>query len=97
VLTLQIKPQNFAGSVSMDIVQIEIVAECDSDSTCAELAHQPESVRSLLNSVLIPMSREELMTKRGKQNLKKIIIEALNHHTHSGSVKNVYFSSLMIM
>ena len=81
---------------TVNLAQVEIVAECDTDETCEFIHNHPEGARSALTGVLVPMDRHELLTKRGKTRVKNSIVDGLNRWLSHGSVKTIYFSRFVI-
>jgi flagellar basal body-associated protein FliL len=76
--------------------EVEVVAECDLKKTCDFIEQHGSQARNEIINVLVPMDRDELMSRDGKRRLKKAIQDRLNAWIQDGRVENVYFSRLIV-
>jgi flagellar basal body-associated protein FliL len=81
---------------AMNMAQVEIVLECDSKETVDYLNDHMEKVRDQISSILVAIDRERLLSRSGKNELKRVIQERLNSWLGSQKIKMVYFSKLLL-
>lgn len=80
----------------LNIVEMEVVVECDTDETCMFIEGNVVKAKNQVANALNPMDREEIMSKEGKAKLKRKITHQLNTWLLRGKVLTVYFSKLVI-
>lgn len=78
------------------MAEFEIVIECDYEEACAYLDRNSDLMRSEINAVLLPMEREEVMSRDGRDKIKKTILQRLNALLPSGHIEGVYFTMFMV-
>ncbi len=78
------------------MVELEIVAFCDSSQTRNFLFDHLEQVRSQVTAVLGPVSRSELLSVEGKRQLKELLKKRLNHWLPMGKISDLYIPRMII-
>src|SRR6185312_11573456 len=90
------KEETHRAAGVMNLADLEIVVECDVKSTCDFVEGRTAQIRNLVTDVLVPMEREDLLSKSGKAALKKKIIEKINSWLPAGKIENLYFDKLVV-
>lgn len=78
------------------MAEFELVAECAMPEACSFLERNGDLMRSEVNAVLLPVDREEVTTRDGRDKIKKTITQRLNALVPVGQIEGVYFSTFMV-
>lgn len=76
--------------------EIEIVIECDSKETRYFIEDNMPRVRDQITNVLLPLERDELMTRDGKKLLKKKLLDRVNAWLPEGQVIELFFLDVIV-
>lgn len=80
----------------MNMVEIEIVAQCDTKSTCDWIEEHALQTKNEITNTLVGLERDDILSKDGKRRLKKALISKLNSWLPAGKVEEVFFSKLVV-
>jgi flagellar basal body-associated protein FliL len=80
----------------MNMAEIELVLECDSQDTRSFIEENLVQARSQITDIFLSMDRDELLSREGKRKLKKRLMERLNGWIPRGKVQSVFFSMLVV-
>jgi hypothetical protein len=78
------------------MAEFELVVECDIEATCNYLDRNTDLLRSEINAVLLPVEREEIITRDGRDKIKKTVLQRLNAAIPTGHLEGIYFTTFMI-
>ena len=65
-------------------------------AAAAQAQDNLDQVRNQITNVLLPLERDQLLSREGKKKLKKALIERLNVWLPKGKVDDVFFSKLLL-
>lgn len=100
--TLELKPLMVDGAPAgpvrgvLNMAEIEIVVECDNKDTCLYLEKNLVLVRNHVTNILLPLGRDELMSREGKKKVKKAILDRINLWLPKGRIEGLYFIKLLL-
>ena len=80
----------------MNMAEVELVIECDSQDTRSFIEENLVQARSQVTDIFLSMDRDELLSREGKRKLKKRLMERLNGWIPRGKVQSVFFSMLVV-
>lgn len=90
----------------MNIATIELIAECDTVDTCHFVEEHIVQVRDQMILILTGLEREVLMSREGKQKVKRALIDRLNRWLgdhgisdktlNKAPIENLYFNRLVL-
>jgi flagellar basal body-associated protein FliL len=83
------------SSNQLNLLELEIVLECDTADAGGVIEENKTEVRSQLTSVLLGMKADEVLTRDGKGMIRALIIERMNQWLPHGKVIRVYFSKFL--
>ena len=81
---------------TLNVAQIDLIVECDSEETCEYFGENVVQVRSQLTGILVATPRDQLLSMDGKRRVKNLIKDNLNSWIPKGKVINVYFAKLIV-
>ncbi len=95
---IDIKPSpDETGSYrSSNMAEVEIVLLCDHRETRYYIEENLAQAKNQVTNVLLPQTRDELMSREGKRKLKKMIIEKINTWLPKGKIEDLYFNKFLI-
>ncbi len=79
-----------------NLAEVEVVIECDYNSTCSYVKEHGVEARNLLIELFSDVDRRELLSRDGKDRLKRAISRKLNRWLPEGKIQNVYFPRLIV-
>jgi flagellar basal body-associated protein FliL len=79
-----------------NMAEVELTLECDSRETKDYIESHIEQAKGQVTNAFTAMYREELMSKDGKDRLKKIILDRLNAWLPDGKVTDAFFTRMLI-
>jgi len=88
------KQQLGVGEVNM--AEIEIVLLCDGQETRDFIEQSGAQVRNQMTNILVPINREELLSREGKKRLKTLMVRKLNEWLPHGKIEDVYFAKVVL-
>lgn len=78
-------------------LKTNIVLELDSDEkTSAEVSKRIPQIRDLIINVLASKTKEKIIEKEGKDQVRSEIINSINQLMTRGKVRNIYFQDFII-
>jgi flagellar FliL protein len=78
-------------------LKTNIVLELDSDEkTVAEVTKRVPQIRDLIINVLASKTKEKIIEKEGKDQVRSEIINSINELMTIGKVRNIYFQDFII-
>ncbi len=80
----------------MNMAEVDIVVECDNKNTRYYLEDNLVQAKNQITGVFTAIDRDELLTRQGKRQLKKRLLDRLNTWLPKGKVENLFFSKLII-
>jgi hypothetical protein len=89
-------PDETGGHRSSNMAEVEIVLLCDHRETRYYIEENIASAKNQVTNVLLPQTRDELMSREGKRRLKKMIIEKINMWLPKGKIEDLYFNKFII-
>jgi flagellar basal body-associated protein FliL len=78
------------------LAEFNLTVECDGQVPCDFVKNNTDVVKSEVTAVLLPIEREEMLSRDGKDKLKKTLIQRLNSVVPLGQIVNVHFESLRV-
>jgi hypothetical protein len=80
----------------MNMAAIQLILECDGEETRSYIADHQVPARNKIIDILSPIDREYIVTKEGREKLKKLLLSGLNMWLPRGKVVEIYFPKLLI-
>lgn len=78
-------------------LKTNIVLELDaSEKTGTEVSKRIPQIRDLVINVLASKTKEKIIEKEGKDQVRSEIINSINHLMTTGQVRNIYFQDFII-
>lgn len=78
-------------------LKTNIVLELDNDEkTSAEVSKRIPQIRDLIINVLASKTKEKIIEKEGKDQVRSEIINSINQLMTTGKVRNIYFQDFII-
>jgi flagellar basal body-associated protein FliL len=86
---------------AVDTAEVEIFVQCDNAATRAYLEASVPQLRNEILLALGPLERETVLSKTGKQRMKKTVIDHLNAWLHEakhveGKIEDLYFTNVIL-
>lgn len=86
---------NIAHTEAQRFLKVVIVLELDEKKTSRELSRKTSLLRDLVITIISSKDFRDIEDVRGKNNLRKEIIEAINSKLETGKIINVYFEEFV--
>ncbi len=80
----------------MNLAEVELILDCGERETRVYVEEHMPEVRNQITNVLIPLDREEIISRDGKKRLRKRILDRLNSWLPHGKVQDVVFNNLIV-
>ncbi len=80
----------------LQIVEMELVVECDTKKTCAYIEQNIAPVRGEVTDVFTPIDREEILSREGKRRFLREVIDKINNFLPDGKIENIYINKMVI-
>jgi flagellar basal body-associated protein FliL len=91
---IELNPRKEDGT--LEIAEFELVAQCLQREACDFLERNPDIIRSEIGAVLVPMPRDEVLSRDGKEKIKKTILQRLNALIPLSQLEGVYFTHFRV-
>jgi flagellar FliL protein len=77
-------------------IKVTVAIELDKPEMQKEVEEKKPMIRDIILGIVSSKTADEVITPKGKDNLKNEIVEKLNEKMQDGEIKNSYFTEFMV-